>query len=188
VYSRTVIFTAEKTDEIDACPRGEPAGIVNMVRSRVNTDTTVLVRGFVPSKRRCRDALSDEYVRLHTRASKVLRRIGQGECQNQKFDLSRCSDTTKKLQSTKAARVLTPISFEISEQNSIPLFTDDLGITVSVNEEQFCSWLFTRHRSQICDSGSQIVPVSIRPPWSCDPLLRRHLPSECLDSMRGMLP
>lgn len=53
-----------------------------MVGSRVTTDTTVLVRGLVPPRRRSKDALSDEYIRLHTSASEVLRRIEQEEYQN----------------------------------------------------------------------------------------------------------
>jgi hypothetical protein len=52
------------------------------VGSRVTTDTTVLIRGLVPPRRRSKDALSDEYIRLHTRASEVLRRIEQEEYQN----------------------------------------------------------------------------------------------------------
>jgi len=53
-----------------------------MVGSRVTTDTTVLVRGLVPPRRKRHDVIFEEYVRLHTRASEVLRRIEQGEYQN----------------------------------------------------------------------------------------------------------
>jgi hypothetical protein len=47
----------------------------------------------------------------------------------------------KKLHSTKAAPVLTPIFFEISEQNSIPLFTDDLGMHRICERRTIRSWL-----------------------------------------------
>lgn len=53
-----------------------------MVGSRVTTDTTVLVRGLVPPRRKRHDVIFDEYLRLHTSASEVLRRIEQGEYQN----------------------------------------------------------------------------------------------------------
>jgi predicted nucleic acid-binding protein len=53
-----------------------------MVGSRVTTDTTVLVRGLVPPRRKRHDVIFEEYLRLHTSASEVLRRIEQGEYQN----------------------------------------------------------------------------------------------------------
>jgi predicted nucleic acid-binding protein len=53
-----------------------------MVGSRVTTDTTVLVRGLVPPRRKRHDLIFEEYIRLHTSASEVLRRIEQGEYQN----------------------------------------------------------------------------------------------------------
>lgn len=53
-----------------------------MVGSRVTTDTTVLVRGLVPPRRKRQDVISEEYIRLHSRASEVLRRIELGEYQN----------------------------------------------------------------------------------------------------------
>ena len=53
-----------------------------MAGSRVTTDTTVLVWGLVPPRRRRQDVISEEYIRLHSSASEVLRRIEQGEYQN----------------------------------------------------------------------------------------------------------
>jgi predicted nucleic acid-binding protein len=53
-----------------------------MVGSRVTTDTTVLVRGLVPPRRKRHDVIFEEYIRLYTSASEVLRRIEQGEYQN----------------------------------------------------------------------------------------------------------
>jgi predicted nucleic acid-binding protein len=53
-----------------------------MVGSRVTTDTTVLVRGLVPPRRKRHDVIFEEYIRLHSSASEVLRRIEQGEYQN----------------------------------------------------------------------------------------------------------
>ena len=62
-------------------PLSEPSGTVNM-GSRVTTDTTVLVRGLIPPRRKRRDSLTEEYLRLHTSALEVLRRIEQGKYQN----------------------------------------------------------------------------------------------------------
>ena len=53
-----------------------------MVGSRVTTDTTVLVLGLVPPRRRRHDVISEDYIRLHSSASEVLRRIEQGKYQN----------------------------------------------------------------------------------------------------------
>jgi predicted nucleic acid-binding protein len=53
-----------------------------MVGYKVTTDTTVLVRGLVLPRRKRQDAISDEYIRIHTSASNVLRRIETGEYQN----------------------------------------------------------------------------------------------------------
>ena len=50
--------------------------------SRVTTDTTVLVRGLIPPRRKRRDSLTEEYLRLHTSVLEVLRRIEQGKYQN----------------------------------------------------------------------------------------------------------
>ncbi|MCX6698930.1 MAG: hypothetical protein NTV68_03225 [Methanomicrobiales archaeon] len=53
-----------------------------MAGSRVTTDTTVLVRGLVPPRRKRQDLIYEESIRLHSSASEVLRRIEQGEYQN----------------------------------------------------------------------------------------------------------
>jgi len=53
-----------------------------MVGYKVTTDTTVLVRGLVLPRRKRHDAISDEYIRIHTSASNVLRRIETGEYKN----------------------------------------------------------------------------------------------------------
>jgi len=49
---------------------------------RVTTDTTVLIKGLVPPRRKRDDALLDESNRLYTTALEVLRRIELGDYEN----------------------------------------------------------------------------------------------------------
>ncbi|MDO9326275.1 MAG: hypothetical protein Q7T80_15095 [Methanoregula sp.] len=53
----------------------------------------------------------------------------------------RLIESAKKMQSMKVARVLIPISLRLPSKNSIPLFTDDLGMHRISERRTICSWL-----------------------------------------------
>ncbi len=50
--------------------------------SDVTTDTTVLVKGLIPPRRKKRDAIYDEYLNLHRKAKDVLLKIESGVYKN----------------------------------------------------------------------------------------------------------
>ena len=49
---------------------------------KVTTDTTVLIRGLVPPRRKREDAILGESIRIHQTALTILHRIEQGDYQN----------------------------------------------------------------------------------------------------------
>lgn len=50
--------------------------------SDVTTDTTVLVKGLIPPRRKKRDVIHDEYLNLHRKAKEVLLKIERGIYKN----------------------------------------------------------------------------------------------------------
>ena len=46
--------------------------------SDVTTDTTLIVKGLIPPRRKKRDAIYDEYLNLHRKAKNILLRLRGG--------------------------------------------------------------------------------------------------------------
>ena len=49
--------------------------------SDVTTDTTLIVKGLIPPRRKKRDAIYDEYLNLHRKAKNILLKIERGDLQ-----------------------------------------------------------------------------------------------------------
>ena len=49
---------------------------------KVTTDTSVLVKGLVPPRRRVKDRLFTEQLNLHLRSSEILKKVEHGEYSN----------------------------------------------------------------------------------------------------------
>ena len=50
--------------------------------SDVTTDTTLIVKGLIPPRRKKRDAIYDEYLNLHRKAKNILLKIERGTYKN----------------------------------------------------------------------------------------------------------